>query len=91
MTTQPDPGAYVRRRYAGLLELENVMAVENAATVERLVHKMLGKHRIRDGQGRELFYGLDCREVQEAFEACSVFFNGCNDTGLLRKLLCAET
>lgn len=55
MTTCHDPAAYVRRRYAGLVRLENLMAVTDASSAERLCHFRLKPFRYKSFNSRELF------------------------------------
>lgn len=58
----------MRNRYAGLLDLENLMAVSDARAAESAVHALLGDYRL-GGDGRELFDGsLTPYAVQLAFE-----------------------
>lgn len=75
MTTQADPFAYIRRRYADLLEVTNVVAVENAPAVERILHGLLEPFRVPRRTGRELFAGLSTDQIQEAIEvACARYW-----------------
>lgn len=67
-TTRRDPSAYVVRRYAGLLEIENLMAVSNAPDAERLVHHSYRDYRHKSFRSRELFTNLPPpHEIQETF------------------------
>lgn len=67
-TVQDDPGAYVRRRYGGLLELDALMRVSDARAVEKRLHKYFDIFRV-DGKQRELFSGFNISPsvIQAAF------------------------
>lgn len=67
-TTSRDPAAYVRRRYAGIVDLEALMSVAHAPHAEKIVHKLFAGHRHHGGAGRELFVGLSWERIQSAFE-----------------------
>lgn len=67
-TTSRDPLSYIQRRYAGLLKLENLMAVSNAPDAERLLHFALKDYRHEGARSRELF--KDCpppHDIQALF------------------------
>ena len=75
-TTRRDPSAYIVRRYAGLLEIENLMAVTDAPNAERLVHFALRDFRHHSYRSRELF--VDCppsHEIQEIFSWAAQLVN----------------
>jgi hypothetical protein len=55
LTTCRDPIAYIIRRYAGVLNVENLMAVTDAANAERLAHFALRDFRHTSFRSRELF------------------------------------
>lgn len=75
-TTARNPGAYIIRRYAGLLEIENLMAVSDAPNAERLVHFALKDFRHESYRSRELFVGCPPNhEIQETFSWAAQLVN----------------
>lgn len=75
-TTRRDPSAYIVHRYAGLLELEALMAVTDAPNAERLVHYVLRDCRHKSFRSRELF--VDCpppHKLQKIFSWAAQLVN----------------
>lgn len=75
-TTRRDPSAYIVRRYAGLLQIETLMAVTDAPNAERLVHFALRDCRHKSFRSRELF--IDCplpHKVHEIFSWAAQLVN----------------
>ena len=68
LTTSRDPAAYVRRRYAGILDLENLIQLIDCDNGEKVVHNIFKDFRYRKDRSRELFYSLNPLDVQEAFQ-----------------------
>ena len=70
-TTSRDPAAYVRGRYAGMLDIEALMSVAHAPNAERVVHDIFAAHRHRGDAGRELFVGLTWDRIQAGFDSAA--------------------
>lgn len=75
-TTGRDPGSYIRRRYAGMVELENLVGVSDAPNAERLCHFKLKAFRFESYSSRELFVDTPPPdEIQTLFEWAATLVN----------------
>jgi hypothetical protein len=67
-TTSSHPESYVIQRFAGLLEIQNIVAVPHARYAEKLVHFAFRDYRIESFRSRELFVDLPpAHEIQATF------------------------
>jgi hypothetical protein len=74
--TRRDPEAYIKLRYAGIIQLENLMAVTNAPNAERLCHHILKPFRYQSFQSKELFYNAPPpHEIQSIFSWAAALVN----------------
>jgi hypothetical protein len=75
-TTRRDPDSYIRRRYAGMMELENLIAVSDAPNAERLCHFRLKAFRYMSFNSRELFVDTPSPdEIQKLFQWAATLVN----------------
>lgn len=75
-TTRRDPEAYIKQRYAGLIQLDNLIAVTDAPNAERLCHFKLKPFRYESFNSKELFINSPPpHEIQRLFEWAASLVN----------------